>query len=59
MSMLLEQGVGRVIEQHDVIGEVHVIVGIDPFGQDLAFVAVERRRDGHAAGRWAARIVTG
>ena len=55
----LEQRVGGVVEQHDVIGEVHMAVGVDPLRQYLALVLVERRRDGHQAGRVAARIATG
>ena len=31
------QQVRRLIEQHDVIGQVHMAVGIDPLGQDHAF----------------------
>src|SRR3984893_12294025 len=55
----LEQRVGGVVEQRDVIGEVHMAVGVDPLRQYLAFVLVERRRDRHQAGRVAARIATG
>jgi hypothetical protein len=42
-----EQEISRVIEQHRVIGEVHMAVHVDPFGQDFAQVAVEWRRNGH------------
>ena len=41
--------VGRVVEHQHVVGEVHVVVGIDPGGQNFALVAVERRRERHAA----------
>jgi hypothetical protein len=55
----IEQHVGRVVEQHRVVGEVHMVVGVDPLGQNLAFVTLEGRRDGHRTGRCAASIVTG
>src|SRR5260370_22100074 len=55
----IEQHVGGVVEQHGVIGEVHVVVGVDPLGQDLAFVTVEGSRNVHWVGRRAASIVTG
>ena len=55
----VEQRIGRVVEQHRVIGEVHVVVGVDPLAQNLAFVTLEGRRDAHCAGRCAARIATG
>ena len=55
----LEQRVGRVVEEHDIISEVKVAVGVDPLRQDLAAVAVERGGDAHTAGRVAARIATG
>ena len=55
----VEQRVGRVVEQHDVIGEVQVTIGVDPLRQYLALVAVERCWDAHRAGRVAARIATG
>ena len=38
----VEQQIGRLIEQHRVIGEVHMPVIVDPLGQDLAAKAVER-----------------
>ena len=38
----VEQQVGRLVEQHHVIGQVHMAVVVDPFGQDLASEFVER-----------------
>src|SRR5215470_12451610 len=43
----VEQQVGRVVEQHRVIGEVQMAVEVDPLGQDLAAIAVERCREAH------------
>jgi len=47
---LVEQQIGRPVEQHDVIGEVQVAVPIDPLRQDLAFESLIGRRDRHLRG---------
>ena len=41
---LVEQPIGRVIEQDRVVGEVHVAIMVDPLGPHLAAISVERRR---------------
>lgn len=43
----IKQQVGGTIEQHGVVGEVHMTVQINPFGQNFALVTIERRRDAH------------
>ena len=46
----VEQQIGRLVEQHRVIGKVHVPVIVDPFGQDLAAKPVERGGKAHRDG---------
>src|SRR5260370_9568071 len=44
---LVEQEIGRAVEQHDVIGQVHMAVPVDPLGQYRALESLIRRWDGH------------
>ena len=43
----VEQQVGREVKQHRVVGEVHVVVMVDPLRQDFALIAVERNGQAH------------
>src|SRR5262249_12619659 len=46
----IKQDVGRLVEQHGIIGEVHMPVVVDPFGQYLALETLVRGRKTHRAG---------